>query len=66
MTSPDRILIIDGARTPVGSFGGVLKDVPAHELGATAAKAALDRAGVAPDAIGEVVMGCIGDRKSVV
>ena len=30
MTSPDRILIIDGARTPVGSFGGALKDVPAH------------------------------------
>ena len=60
MTSPDRILIVDGARTPVGSFGGVLKDVPAHELGATAAKAALDRAGVASDAIGEVVMGCIG------
>ncbi|MFC9356221.1 thiolase family protein [Rhodococcus sp. NPDC057014] len=60
MTSPDRILIVDGARTPVGSFGGVLKDVPAHELGATAAKAALDRAGVAPDAVGEVVMGCIG------
>ncbi|UZG60038.1 thiolase family protein [Rhodococcus opacus] len=60
MTSPDRILIVDGARTPVGSFGGALKDVPAHELGATAAKAALDRAGVSPDAIGEVVMGCIG------
>lgn len=56
----DRILIVDGARTPVGSFGGALKDVPAHELGATAAVAALTRAGIAPDDIDEVVMGCIG------
>jgi acetyl-CoA C-acetyltransferase len=49
-----------GARTPVGSFGGALKDVPAHELGATAARAALDRTAVAPDEVDEVVMGCIG------
>jgi acetyl-CoA C-acetyltransferase len=55
-----RIVLIDGARTPVGRFGGVLKDVPAHELGARAAEAALTRAGVEPDAISEVVMGCIG------
>jgi len=55
-----RIVLLDGARTPVGRFGGVLKDVPAHELGARAAHAALTRAGVGPDAISEVVMGCIG------
>ncbi|MEU2001904.1 thiolase family protein [Rhodococcus sp. NPDC019627] len=60
MSSPDRIVIVDGARTPVGSFGGVFKDVPAHELGATATRSALDRAGVAPGDIEEVVMGCIG------
>lgn len=60
MSSPEPIVVVDGARTPVGSFGGVFKDVPAHELGATAAKAALARAGVAPEDIDEVVMGCIG------
>jgi acetyl-CoA C-acetyltransferase len=56
----DKILVLDGARTPIGSFGGVLKDVPAHELGATATRAALERSGVAPDDVSEVVMGCIG------
>ena len=59
MTS-DRIMIIDGARTPIGSFGGSLKDVPAHELGAVAVQGALSRAGVDGSAVGEVVMGCIG------
>lgn len=56
----DRIVLLDGARTPVGSFGGVLKDVPAHELGAAASRAALERAKVAPQDVDEVVMGCIG------
>ena len=60
MTVPEKIVLLDGARTPVGSFGGALKDVPAHELGAAAARAALDRAGVAGADIDEVVMGCIG------
>ena len=53
-------MVVDGARTPIGSFGGAFKDVPAHELGATAAKAALARAGVPGADIDEVVMGCIG------
>src|SRR5690349_3006131 len=56
----DRIVVLDGARTPIGSFGGAFKDVPGVELGATAVKAALDRAGVAADDVEEVVMGCIG------
>ena len=60
MTVPEKIVLLDGARTPVGSFGGALKDVPAHELGAAAARAALARAGVAGADIDEVVMGCIG------
>ncbi|MFF9217003.1 thiolase family protein [Streptomyces viridosporus] len=60
MGSQEKILIVEGARTPIGSFGGAFKDVPAHELGGTAARAALKRAGVEPQDIGEVVMGCIG------
>lgn len=59
MTEP-RIVIVDGARTPIGSFGGVFKDVPAHELGAVAVRGALERAGVAASDVDEVVMGCIG------
>ncbi|MFC6022141.1 thiolase family protein [Plantactinospora solaniradicis] len=61
MTRPDqRIVIVDGARTPIGKYGGVFKDTPAHELGAVAARAALARSAVPADAIEEVVMGCIG------
>lgn len=56
----DKIVVLDGARTPIGSFGGVYKDVPAFELGAKAATEALSRAGVDSSNIAEVVMGCIG------
>jgi acetyl-CoA C-acetyltransferase len=56
----DRIVIVAGARTPVGKFGGALKDVPAHELGAVAVRAAIERAGIQEDDVAEVVMGCIG------
>lgn len=58
--SQDRIVVIDGARTPIGSFGGQFKDVPAHELGATAVKEALLRSNIEFDEPSEVVMGCIG------
>ncbi|MEV0494710.1 thiolase family protein [Streptomyces atratus] len=60
MGSQEKILVVDGARTAIGAFGGAFKDVPAHELGGTAACAALQRAGVAPEDVDEVVMGCIG------
>ena len=60
MSAPERIVVVDGARTPVGSFGGVFKDVAAHELGAAAAREALSRSGVAGEDVREVVMGCIG------
>ena len=58
--SDSRIVVLGGARTPVGSFGGVFKDVPAHELGAIAARAAFARTDVSPEELDEVVMGCIG------
>jgi acetyl-CoA C-acetyltransferase len=53
------IVIASAARTPVGSFNGAFASLPAHELGAVAIKGALDRAGVAPDDVDEVIMGQI-------
>jgi acetyl-CoA C-acetyltransferase len=58
--SNETIVIVDGARTAVGSFGGSLKEMPAHELGATAARGAIERAGVEVGDLQGVVMGCIG------
>lgn len=58
--SRDSIVIVNGARTPVGRYQGALASVPAHLLGAAAARAALERSGIAPEQIDEVVMGCIG------
>lgn len=57
--SNDSIVIVNGARTPMGSFQGALKDVSATDLGATAIKAAVARAGISGDIIDEVIMGCI-------
>ena len=51
------IVIVSAARTPVGSFNGAFANTPAHELGATAVKAALERAKVGPDEVDEVIMG---------
>jgi acetyl-CoA C-acetyltransferase len=56
MTQRD-IFVVGTARTAIGTFGGSLKDVPNTQLATTAVKAALQRSGVAPDAIGHVVMG---------
>lgn len=58
--SQEKIIVVDGARTPIGSFGKSLKDVPAHELGAIAVREALARSGVPGTDVDEVVMGCIG------
>lgn len=51
------IFVVGSARTAIGTFGGSLKDVPNTQLATTAVKAALTRSGVAPDAVGHVVMG---------
>ena len=51
------VVIVGAARTPVGSFGGVFKDVPATKLGSIAIKAALERSGTPFDAVDEVIMG---------
>jgi acetyl-CoA C-acetyltransferase len=51
------IVIASAARTPVGSFNGALASLPAHELGKIAIKAALDRAGLQPGDVNEVILG---------
>jgi acetyl-CoA C-acetyltransferase len=51
------VVVVGAARTPIGRYGGTLRDTHPAELGARAARAALDRAGVAPDAVDEVVIG---------
>ncbi len=53
------IYIVNCCRTAVGSFGGSLKDTPAADLGAVVIKEALNRAGVKPEQVDEVMMGCI-------
>lgn len=58
------VYIVSAVRTPMGSFGGALKDFSATKLGAIAIKAALERAGLKPDAstgpaVQDVIMGCV-------
>ena len=55
----DPIVICSYARTPMGGFQGALGSVSATALGATAVKAAVERAGVSPDAVGQIFMGCV-------
>ena len=50
-------VIVSGARTPVGRFGGSFKDISAPDLGAIAIKAAIERAGISPEMVDEVVLG---------
>jgi acetyl-CoA C-acetyltransferase len=53
------VYIVSAVRTPIGSFGGVLKDLPAPRLGAVAIKAAIEKAGIKPEQVNEVLMGCV-------
>ena len=53
------VVIVSAVRTPIGKFGGSLKDVPARKLGAIVIKEALNRAGVDPAMVDEVIMGCV-------
>jgi acetyl-CoA C-acetyltransferase len=53
------VYIVSAVRTPIGSWGGALKDVTAPRLGAVAIKAALERAGVKGEEVDEVLMGCV-------
>jgi acetyl-CoA C-acetyltransferase len=53
------VVILSACRTPIGTFGGALKDVSAVELGVVAVRAALERAGTSPEQVEEVILGCI-------
>ena len=55
----DPIVIVSAARTPMGAFQGELKDFSAPQLGAAAIRAAVERAGIKPEQVQEVVMGCV-------
>ena len=57
--SADPIVIVSYARTPMGGFQGALAGVSATELGAVAVKAAVERAGVAPEQVEQILMGCV-------
>src|SRR3982075_1079465 len=59
MSMSDDVVIVSAARTPVGSFNGAFATMPAHDLGAVAIKAALERAGIEPGRVSEVIMGQI-------
>ncbi|YCI06861.1 acetyl-CoA C-acyltransferase (plasmid) [Ensifer sp. D2-11] len=59
MNKQDPVVIVGQARTPLGSFQGGLKDLSAADLGAAAIADALKRAGLAPDAVDEVMFGCV-------
>jgi acetyl-CoA C-acetyltransferase len=50
-------VICEPLRTPVGGFGGALRDVPAHELAATVIRALMERTGLPPDSVDDVVLG---------
>ena len=50
-------VIVSGSRTPVGRFGGAFKDLGAPDLGAIAIKSALEKAGISPDMVEEVIIG---------
>ncbi|MFI5186079.1 MAG: acetyl-CoA C-acyltransferase [Chitinophagales bacterium] len=53
------VYIVSAVRTPIGSFGGTLKDIPATRLGAIAIQSALEKAAIKPGQVDEVLMGCV-------
>jgi len=53
------VYIASAVRTPIGSFGGSLKDLSATQLGAIAIKAAVEKAGLRPEQVQEILMGCV-------
>ena len=59
MSKDREAVIVSAARTAIGKFGGGLAKVPAPQLGAVAVRAAVERAGIAPDRVEDVILGCV-------
>jgi acetyl-CoA C-acetyltransferase len=59
MSKDREAVIVSAARTAIGKFGGSLAGVPAPRLGAVAVRAAVERAGIAPDRVEDVILGCV-------
>ena len=55
----ENAVLLSACRTPIGSFGGGLRDLSAADLGAVVVKEAVCRAGVSPSEVGDVVLGCV-------
>ena len=54
------IVVAGGVRTAIGKFAGAFKDTPSSDLGANAIRAAVERAGIGPEVVDEVILGCVG------
>lgn len=54
------VVLVSGARTAIGRFGGAFKDMPASDLAAVVIKAAVKRAGIKPEQVDQVILGCVG------
>ncbi len=54
------VVIVAGARAPIGNFGGALKDITAHKLGELVVREVMSRAGLDPELVDEVIIGCVG------
>jgi acetyl-CoA C-acetyltransferase len=59
VSNVDEAIIMSACRTPIGSFGGVFKDLTAADLGAVVIREAIARAGIDPKDVGDVIMGCV-------
>ena len=60
VTAMEEIVVIDGARTAIGTFGGSLSETSASELGAHVIREAVQRSGVSPTLVDQVILGCVG------
>ncbi|HWQ27558.1 MAG TPA: thiolase family protein [Dehalococcoidia bacterium] len=54
------VVLVSGARTAIGRFGGAFKDTPASDLAAVVIRAAVERAGIQPAQVDQVILGCVG------
>lgn len=56
----EEVVLVSGARTPIGRLGGAFQNTPASDLAAVAFKAAVERAGIEPAQVDQVILGCVG------